>query len=213
MPTRSIRRARAARSRRATRSCVGASADGEVVLHLGNHLGAFDADGSKAAVLVELGTECLGVHTGEASGEEGSNVLGFARYRNGSDAPSHADRAGAAAQHQAGGDRRGAGRVRGSRLHGGGLRRPGRAHRRSPGAAEIQRGAALPRRRARHGQGHGRDLPARPRLSRRPDRAGRARRARPPLRRRRRRCSRCTARRPTRRRAAPWWPSSAQRRT
>ena len=32
--------------------------------------------------------ECLGVHTGEAAGEEGSNVLGFARYRNGSDAPS-----------------------------------------------------------------------------------------------------------------------------
>jgi len=67
---------------------LGASLDGEVVLHLGNHLGVFDADGGKVAVLVELGTECLGVHTGEASGEEGSNVLGFARYRNGSEAPS-----------------------------------------------------------------------------------------------------------------------------
>lgn len=62
-----------------------ASADGEVKLHLGTPL---TADDTKAAVLVELGTECLGVHTGESSGEEGSNVLGFARYRNGSDAPS-----------------------------------------------------------------------------------------------------------------------------
>lgn len=64
---------------------AGASGEGEVVIHLGTTL---KADGSKAAILVELGTECLGVHTGEKSGEEGSNVLGFARYRNGSDAPS-----------------------------------------------------------------------------------------------------------------------------
>jgi 3-hydroxybutyryl-CoA dehydrogenase len=67
---------------------LGAAADGEVVLHLGNHLGVFGADDSRAAILVELGTECLGVHTGEAAGAEGSNVLGFARYRNGSEAPS-----------------------------------------------------------------------------------------------------------------------------
>ena len=40
------------------------------------------------AVLVELGTECLGVHTGEARGEEGSVVLGFARFRMGDAAPS-----------------------------------------------------------------------------------------------------------------------------
>jgi 3-hydroxybutyryl-CoA dehydrogenase len=57
----------------------------EVVLHLGTKL---VPDSDKTAVLVELGTECLGVHTGEHSGEEGSNVLGFARYRNGSDPPS-----------------------------------------------------------------------------------------------------------------------------
>ena len=57
----------------------------EVVLHLGTKL---VPDPAKAAVLIELGTECLGVHTGEHSGEEGSNVLGFARYRNGSDPPS-----------------------------------------------------------------------------------------------------------------------------
>ena len=57
----------------------------EVLLHLGTKL---VPDPGKTAVLVELGTECLGVHTGEHSGEEGSNVLGFARYRNGSDPPS-----------------------------------------------------------------------------------------------------------------------------
>jgi 3-hydroxybutyryl-CoA dehydrogenase len=66
----------------------GGSTDGEIVVHLGNHLGVFNADDAKAAILVELGIECLGVHTGEASGEEGSNVLGFARYRNGAEAPS-----------------------------------------------------------------------------------------------------------------------------
>lgn len=41
------------------------------------------------AVVVELGTECLGVHAGEARGEEGSNMLGFARFRLGDDAPSN----------------------------------------------------------------------------------------------------------------------------
>jgi 3-hydroxybutyryl-CoA dehydrogenase len=45
-------------------------------------------DASRKAILVELGTECLGDHTGESLGNEGSNVLGFARYRNGTDAPS-----------------------------------------------------------------------------------------------------------------------------
>ena len=39
-----------------------------------------------AAVLVELHDECLAVHTGEH--DVGANVLGFARYRNGNDAPS-----------------------------------------------------------------------------------------------------------------------------
>lgn len=56
-------------------------------------LGAFHAPGShevddkRKAILLELDTECLGVHTGEHAGEEGSNVIGFARYRNGNDAP------------------------------------------------------------------------------------------------------------------------------
>jgi 3-hydroxybutyryl-CoA dehydrogenase len=64
---------------------TGAAGDGEVVLHLGTPL---VADDTCAAVLIELGTESLGVHTGERMGDEGSNVLGFARYRNGDDPPS-----------------------------------------------------------------------------------------------------------------------------
>lgn len=62
-----------------------AAADADVVVHLGTPL---VADPARKAILVEVSTECLGVHTGEASGEEGSNVLGFARYRNGDDPPS-----------------------------------------------------------------------------------------------------------------------------
>ena len=34
-------------------------------------------------VAIELGQECLGVHAGEARGLEGSNVVGFARFRMG----------------------------------------------------------------------------------------------------------------------------------
>ena len=56
-----------------------------VVLYLGV---APVADRTKAAILIELGMECLGVHTGEEAGEEGSNMLGFGRYRNGDDDPS-----------------------------------------------------------------------------------------------------------------------------
>ena len=61
------------------------AADAEVVVLLGV---PYEPDPSKIAILVELGTECLGVHTGEAAGEEGSNAIGFARYRNGDDPPS-----------------------------------------------------------------------------------------------------------------------------
>ncbi|MBW2426333.1 MAG: hypothetical protein JRG86_18955 [Deltaproteobacteria bacterium] len=66
----------------------GASSDAEaqVLVYLGGS--EFAPDASRAAILVELGTECLGVHTGESAGREGSNVLGFARYRNGDDEPS-----------------------------------------------------------------------------------------------------------------------------
>ena len=62
-----------------------ASDDGEVAIYSG---APHKLDDGKKAILIELGTECLGAHTGEAAGEEGSNVLGFARYRNGTDAPS-----------------------------------------------------------------------------------------------------------------------------
>lgn len=61
------------------------AANGAVTIYLG---GGYEPDPSKTAVLVELDTECLGVHTGEDMGCEGSNAVGFARYRNGDDAPS-----------------------------------------------------------------------------------------------------------------------------
>ena len=43
----------------------------------------------KTVVLIELETEALGVHTGERRGVEGSNVLGFARFRLGSAEPTN----------------------------------------------------------------------------------------------------------------------------
>jgi 3-hydroxybutyryl-CoA dehydrogenase len=56
----------------------------EVIILAGSDAGfalaGLDTAG-KRAVLVELGTECLGVWTGESRGEEGSNVLGFSRFR------------------------------------------------------------------------------------------------------------------------------------
>lgn len=65
---------------------------GEVVVIIGAHAGeAFRSVGSReryTLILIELGTECLGVHTGETRGEEGSNVLGFARFRLGTAPPS-----------------------------------------------------------------------------------------------------------------------------
>jgi len=64
----------------------GAEISAEVIVFLG---GGYVADPSRSAVLVELDMECLGQHTGENSGNEGSNVLGFARYRNGNDTPTN----------------------------------------------------------------------------------------------------------------------------
>ncbi len=64
------------------------SESGDVVIHLGK-VGDVRPDARHQAILVELDRECLGVHTGEHSGTEGSNVLGFARYRNGNDAPTN----------------------------------------------------------------------------------------------------------------------------
>lgn len=59
---------------------------------LGEDAGAtFHKAGELAAcpfVAIELGTECLGEHTGESRGREGSNVIGFARFRLGTADPS-----------------------------------------------------------------------------------------------------------------------------
>jgi 3-hydroxybutyryl-CoA dehydrogenase len=71
---------------------TGGDPEGEIVMILGT--GAGDAlrflpqPANYRAVLLELGTQCLGAHTGEARGEEGSNVLGFARFRLGDAPPS-----------------------------------------------------------------------------------------------------------------------------
>lgn len=59
---------------------AGAVDSADVVVHLG---GGYTADADKSVVLVELDTECLGVYTGEDSGNEGSNAVGFARFING----------------------------------------------------------------------------------------------------------------------------------
>ena len=44
---------------------------------------------AKTVVLVELDKECLGTLTGESRGLEGSNILGFARFRLGDGEPSN----------------------------------------------------------------------------------------------------------------------------
>jgi 3-hydroxybutyryl-CoA dehydrogenase len=66
----------------------GAEPGADVLIYPGAPPATVAPDDSRQAVLVELGTESLGAHTGESAGEEGSGVLGFARYRNGDDPPS-----------------------------------------------------------------------------------------------------------------------------
>jgi 3-hydroxybutyryl-CoA dehydrogenase len=69
----------------------GAGADGEVVLVIGadvaRGLAGIRHRDRKTAIVLELGAECLGVHTGESRGSEGSNLLGFARFRLGAAEP------------------------------------------------------------------------------------------------------------------------------
>jgi len=66
-----------------------ATAAGDVTVYLGTGaVAAYRPDPGKAAVLVELGTGSLGEATGEAAGTEGSNAVGFARFRLGDGAPS-----------------------------------------------------------------------------------------------------------------------------
>ena len=71
----------------------GAAASGELTLVIGADVAgglARIADRERqSAIVLELGTECLGVHTGESRGNEGSNVLGFARFRLGDAEPSN----------------------------------------------------------------------------------------------------------------------------
>lgn len=68
---------------------AGSSEGAGILLLLGGTGSQAPGNPAKAAILVELDTECLGVHTGETLEHEGSNVLGFARYRNGNDAPTN----------------------------------------------------------------------------------------------------------------------------
>ncbi|MEP9365844.1 3-hydroxyacyl-CoA dehydrogenase family protein [Xanthobacter sp. VNH20] len=69
-----------------------ASDDGNIRVIIGADAGkayaALPEDERGGPILIELGTECLGVHTGESRGEEGSAVLGFARFRLGAADPS-----------------------------------------------------------------------------------------------------------------------------
>jgi len=65
---------------------AGGSDAGDILIYLGD-IPKDRPDDTARTVLLELDLDCLGVHTGEASGTEGSGVLGFARYRNGNDAP------------------------------------------------------------------------------------------------------------------------------
>ena len=62
-----------------------ATPQGEARVFLGLQAGAAlrDAQPLDACpfVAVELGNECLGVHGGESRGLEGSNLVGFARFR------------------------------------------------------------------------------------------------------------------------------------
>jgi len=70
-----------------------AGAEGDTVVVIGSQPGAGLAQiadrGALAAILLEVGVECLGVHTGESRATEGSNLLGFARYRLGNADPTN----------------------------------------------------------------------------------------------------------------------------
>lgn len=73
------------------RDAAAAAADVALILGqgAGRALDELEAPSTMRVILVELGGECLGVHTGESAGREGSNILGFARFRLGDDPPSN----------------------------------------------------------------------------------------------------------------------------
>ena len=58
-------------------------------IHAGDAFKEMEKTDTRTAILVELGVENLGVHAGESRGAEGSNVLGFARFRLGAAAPTN----------------------------------------------------------------------------------------------------------------------------
>ncbi|MGB3288856.1 MAG: 3-hydroxyacyl-CoA dehydrogenase family protein [Burkholderiaceae bacterium] len=69
-----------------------ASSQGDAVVLLGSDAGQAWRQGveqaaGKSFIAIELDTECLGVHTGEDEGP--ANVVGFARFRLGDDAPTN----------------------------------------------------------------------------------------------------------------------------
>ncbi|MDP1567718.1 MAG: 3-hydroxyacyl-CoA dehydrogenase family protein [Polaromonas sp.] len=70
----------------------GADAMGASRVFIGSAASRAFADAAELSacpfVAIELGQECLGVHTGESRGREGDNVVGFARFRLGSADPS-----------------------------------------------------------------------------------------------------------------------------
>ena len=66
-----------------------AQADADIVVLIGEpRLEGLPAR-EHVAVIVELGTECLSVHTGGCDEPNSSNVIGFARWRLGNNAPSN----------------------------------------------------------------------------------------------------------------------------
>lgn len=67
----------------------GGVADAEVVVLVGEPSMDVLTMPERQAVLVELGVECLSVHTGGCEETESSNIVGFARWRLGSNEPSN----------------------------------------------------------------------------------------------------------------------------
>jgi 3-hydroxybutyryl-CoA dehydrogenase len=66
-----------------------AAKQADVVVVIGRDVGTAFKTAKAKTILLELGSECLGVYTGESRGNEGSNVLGFARFRLGEAPPSN----------------------------------------------------------------------------------------------------------------------------
>ena len=66
-----------------------AQADGDIAVLIGEPRVDVLSMRERVAVLVELGIECLSVHTGGCDEPDSSNVIGFARWRLGANAPSN----------------------------------------------------------------------------------------------------------------------------